>query len=101
MDAVSDPASTTIELPPPHPAGDGEQALKALAKNLARDSASDIGDRHLRARIRTRCYLQLVALLREFDLQRQADRRRYRRLLKAGASAIALLAAALLAILLI
>jgi hypothetical protein len=82
-------------LPLLHASADAEQALKSLAKQLARDSAADIEDRHLRARLRTRYYNQLLSLLRHFDSQRTADRQRQRRWLTAAAGTIALLGAAL------
>jgi hypothetical protein len=46
---------------------DLDHSAKSAAKRLAQDITAEINDRHLRARLRTRCYNQAVALLEELN----------------------------------
>jgi hypothetical protein len=74
---------------------DADPAVKSLAKSLARDITTDIGDRHLRAAVRTRSYNRLVSLLGEIERRRAADQNRQNRTLLAAGGVIAALCLAL------
>ncbi len=84
---MTESAAPMIPAPPadrglPRRAGaDAENTLKTLAKTLARDATAEIHDRHLRARIRTRCYNQALCVLRDLEGRHAAQRQRDRRAL--------------------
>lgn len=77
------------------PGPDPEATLKQLAKTLARDATARIGDRHLRALVRTDCYNQVVTLLRHIDQRRQSLLERQRRTRLVLGSTVLALAVAL------
>lgn len=74
---------------------DAEAALKSLAKAVAKDTAAQIPDRHLRAQVRTSCYNQMVNVLRILDGRLAAQRLRHRRTAMVLGSVAAVLAIAL------
>ncbi|MEQ8858779.1 MAG: hypothetical protein RIC56_09040 [Pseudomonadales bacterium] len=78
-----------------------EPELKSLAKHLARSATAEIGDRHVRAQVRTRCYNQTLALLRQVDERWRAQRRRLLRALTAAAATALTTTLALVAVLLL
>lgn len=90
-------SSAAIPAPSPRAVGGGaaDHTSKALAKGLAREIATGIGDRRIRAEVRTRSYNQLVALLQGFDTRLAAEHARRRRLLTGAAGIIAVLGAVL------
>jgi hypothetical protein len=64
-----------------------DHRAKSAAKRLAQDLTAEIGDRHLRARLRTRCYNQAVALLDELNrMHARRDARARQAVLGAGAA---------------
>lgn len=68
----------------PKPADpDTAAELKSLAKAAARDASARIGDRRLRAEVRTDCYNHLVAALQQIDHRHLVRRARQQRIQKA------------------
>lgn len=78
-----------------------EHELKSLAKHLARAATAAIDDRHVRAQVRTHCYNQTLALLRQVDRRWDAERRRLLRAVTATAATAATATLALVVALLL
>jgi hypothetical protein len=50
-----------------HPVPEFAQTTKSAAKRLAQEITAEIPDRHQRARVRTQCYNQIMALLDQIE----------------------------------
>lgn len=68
-----------------------DHTIKSVAKAVAQDMSESVPDRRLRADVRTRCYNELVPLLRQLSVSQAWDRARYRRMSATAATAIGLL----------
>ncbi len=101
MSEQAEPSYSDVGMGWPNRRDGAEQALKSLAKHLARSATAGIDDRHVRAQVRATCYNQTLDLLRQVDERWRADRHRLRRLLLASAAAAALAGVVLTAVLLI
>ena len=77
-----------------------DHTIKGVAKAVAQQMSESVADRRLRAAVRTRCYNELVPLLRQLSVHQACDRARYRRTSGTAAAAIALLTLGLCALLL-
>jgi hypothetical protein len=78
------------------PEHDAEALLKSVAKNVAQQVAAGVADRRLRADVRTRCYNELVPLLRQVAGGLVVERARLRRARLGAGAALGLLAVAVL-----